>query len=52
MLCRKVNDEPLIRLREGVEPHHERVSAVPDCGIKRLLDILGPSHVKELGLDT
>ena len=50
MLCGKVNDQPLIRLCEGVETHDEPIRALPDRAGKRGRQIFWLSYVEKLGL--
>ena len=50
MLCREVNDEPLVRLREGVKAHDEPIRALPDRAVERGPQIFKLSHIEKLGL--
>ena len=47
----KVNNEPLVRLREGVEPDDECVGTLPDCALECRGQSLGLSHVEKLRLE-
>jgi hypothetical protein len=46
MLCREINDERLVRLRENVQPHDERVRAVGDRALDCRSEILDVSYVE------
>jgi len=52
MLCRKVNDNPPIHLREVVDPHNDRPNMLPDSGIECASQILKRSHIEKLKLNT
>jgi hypothetical protein len=47
----KVNNEPLVRLREGVEPDDECIGTLPDCALKCRAQSLRLSHVEKLRLE-
>jgi hypothetical protein len=51
MLCGKVNDDPLIRLRQGVEPHDDHICTLPDRAVERRPQVFRLSHVEKLGAD-
>ena len=48
----QVNDEPLIRQGEGLDPDDERVGTLSNGGIEGRPQILGLSHVEQLRLKT
>ena len=51
MLRREVDDDLLVRLREGVLPDDERVGMLPDCAREGGPEVLGLSHVEQLRLE-
>ena len=52
MLRRKINDESLISLCEGIKTNNERIDPLSGCGIERWLQIISLSKIEKLGLET
>lgn len=50
MHCGKVNDQQLIRLREGIKAHDEPIGMLPDRAVERRPQIFWLAHVETLGL--